>query len=110
MRGCLQWSNGVGLRVGASVGMLGDREGLADGALDGIDGDTDGDPVGASDGLAVGLALGLALGASVEQNPLLGGTLAAQVVPPKGAGELHSLAPRQSLSAQHRQSALCAPF
>ena len=66
MRGCLQWSNGVGLRDGAIVGGLGEVVGESVGA---VVGDTDGLTVGDTDGLALGLALGLDVGASVLHLP-----------------------------------------
>ena len=79
MRGFLQWSNGVGLRDGAEVGMLGARVGLAVGALVASLGDSDGLAEGEMVGLQLGDALGLTLGASVEHVPRLGASLATQL-------------------------------
>ena len=97
MRGCLQWSNGVGLRDGAIVGALGDRVGDRDGA---VVGDIDGLAVGDADGLRDGETLGLDVGASVLHCP---SEVPSPVQAPRlsGTGAVHARVPRQSLSRQH---------
>ena len=99
MRGCLQWSNGVGLRDGAIVGAVGEVVGESVGA---VVGDTDGLTEGDTDGLALGLALGLDVGASVLHLPSTSEVpwpVHSSMSP--GGGFVHAREPRQSLSRQH---------
>ena len=99
MRGCMQWSNGVGLRDGAIVGALGEMVGDRDGDTVG---DADGLIVGDADGLALGLALGLDVGASVLHLPSTSEVPWLLHLPSSsGLGAVHSREPRQSLSRQH---------
>ena len=111
MRGFLQWSNGVGLRDGAEVGMLGARVGLAVGALVASLGDSDGLAEGEMVGLQLGEALGLVDGASVLHFPS-GVPFATHWPASSGAGDVHSRDPRQSLSTQQfwPVAQLCGQF
>ena len=100
MRGCLQWSNSVGLRDGTTVGALGLAVGLVDGASVASLGDSDGLAEGETVGLVVGLALGTSVGATVEHVPTLPGSEARHASASSGAGAVHALEPAQSESTQ----------